>query len=176
MDTIGEIRLFAGTYAPTGWVFCDGQSLEISNYYSLFQLIGTAYGGDAIQYFNVPDLQSRTPIGAGQGTGLPNYSLGETGGTEKNALTTDNLPAHNHTYTGFGIAVSSEDGHKASPAGNYPAVNGSPLYSTVTDSVMAPASHTLTVGNTGAASPMANVQPYLTISYIICCDGIYPST
>jgi len=173
---MGEIRLFAGTYAPIGWVFCDGRALRIAEHDALFQLIGTTYGGNGYEEFKVPDLQSRTPIGAGQGAGLPNYSLGETGGEEKNKLTTDNLPAHNHTYTGFGIAVSSEDGHKPSPAGNFPAVNGSPLYSTITDNLMAPASHTLTVGNTGTALPIANIQPYLTISYIICCDGVYPST
>ncbi|HEX6428459.1 MAG TPA: tail fiber protein [Niastella sp.] len=177
MDTIGEIRMFAGAYAPAGWVFCDGQSLRISEYDAFFQLIGTTYGGNGYDEFKVPDLQSRIPIGTGQGAGLPNYTLGQTGGEEKNTLTADNLPDHTHIYTGIGIAVSSEDGHKTSPANNYPAVNGKQLYSTITDSQMAPINHNLTVGNTGLNSPqpITNIQPYLTISYIICCNGMYPN-
>jgi microcystin-dependent protein len=172
MEFLGEIWLFIGTNAPAGWVFCDGQLLNITQYSALFQLIGTTYGGDGIHYFKVPDLRGRIPIGAGQGSGLPGYLLGETGGTEKNTLLEGNLPAHNHTNPVLGLAVSSEDGHKTSPAGNYPAVNGSPLYSAIADSVMAP-----NVGQTGGSPTVAvnNMQPYQAISYIMCCNGIYPS-
>jgi len=176
MDAIGEIRLWTVSYAPDGWIFCDGRSLNISDYPSLFQLIGTTYGGDGLSTFKVPDLQSRVPIGAGQGLGLPNYTLGQTGGSEQNTLTVSNLPVHNHTYNGFGILVSSEDGHKTTIAGNYPAVNGAYMYSTIADSQMAATSATLTVADAGAATPDAipNMKPYLVISYIICYDGEFP--
>lgn len=177
MDTIGEIRLFAGDYAPDGWVICDGRALNISDYQTMFDLIGTTYGGDGQSYFNVPDLQSRVPIGAGQGAGLPNYNLGETGGTEKNTLTIGNIPAHNHHYQGFGVLVSSEDGHRPAPVGNYPAVNGQNMYSTTADSQMAQDTLTVTIADSGVAAPAAinNLQPYLSINYIICCNGIYPT-
>jgi microcystin-dependent protein len=178
MDTIGEIRLFAGTYTPVGWVFCDGSSLNIDDYTSLFQLIGTTYGGDGNTTFNVPDLQSRAPIGAGQGTGLPNYNLGDAGGTEGNTLTMANVPAHTHVYRGTGILISCEDGYKTTLAGNYMSVSDQNIYSTIADSKMADAfPGTITIGNAGTATPapVANVQPYLTISYIICCDGMYPT-
>lgn len=175
-DIIGEIRLFTGSSAPTGWVFCDGRSLDISQYDNLFQLIGTTYGGDGLNNFKVPDLQSRAPIGAGQGGGLPNYSLGQTGGTEKNTLTVNNLPAHRHTYNGTGILVSSEDGHKTTGAGNYLAVNGEYAFSTVSSDQMAAQPNTLTVSGVGALAPVAfnNIKPYLVISYIICYDGTIP--
>ncbi|MFL5743243.1 MAG: phage tail protein [Niastella sp.] len=174
MDVIGEIRLWTVSYAPDNWIFCDGRSLSISDYPFLFQLIGTTYGGDGFTTFNVPDLQSRVPIGAGQGPGLPNYTLGQTGGKEKNTLIVDNLPTHTHTYNGTGILVSGEDGHKTTIAGNYQAVNGQFMYSDTADSQMAGMLTTLTVSNTGVAAPIPNLMPYLVISYIICYDGEYP--
>jgi microcystin-dependent protein len=177
MDTIGEIRLFAGAYAPAGWVFCDGSSLNISEYDSLFQLIGTAYGGDGFSNFTIPDLQGRAPIGAGQGAGLPNYNLGDTGGAENNTLTNANIPAHTHDYNGTGILISCEDGHKTALPGNYMSVSEQNIYSTIADSKMANAANgTFTVGAVGLVTPVPvpNVQPYLTISYIICCNGIFP--
>jgi microcystin-dependent protein len=177
MDTIGEIRQFAGTYAPDGWVMCDGRALNISEYEPFFQLIGTTYGGDGQTYFKVPDLQGRVPIGAGQGAGLPDYTLGEAGGTETNTLTTGNMPVHSHDYRGIGILISCEDGHETTlNGGNYPAVSSRNIYSTIADGQMAETIEitSLEIGNTGAAIPVPNVQPYLTISYIICCTGIYP--
>ncbi|OQP55903.1 hypothetical protein A4H97_20140 [Niastella yeongjuensis] len=175
-NVIGEIKLFAGNFAPAGWVFCDGRSLNPGDYDNLFQLIGTTYGGDGINDFKVPDLQSRAPIGAGQGVGLPNYNLGETGGTETNTLTVNNLPTHTHTYNGTGLLVSSEDGHKTSIAGNYQAVNGDYIYSTVANTQMAAQPTALTIWGVGTAVPNAitNLKPYLVISYIICFDGIIP--
>jgi microcystin-dependent protein len=180
MPYIGEVRMFAGTFAPVGWVFCNGQSLPISQYVALFNLIGTTYGGDGVNNFNVPDLQSRVPIGTGQQPGFLNYLLGQTGGVESNILTIATMPSHTHTVTGSAsLLTSSEDGHSTSPAATYPAVNGQNLYSTTTDnSVMAAATATLTAGTagTGAPQPVSNIQPYLAITYIICTDGIYPTT
>src|SRR3712207_2167115 len=93
---IGEIRMFAGNFAPVGWLFCDGQQLPISENDALFTLIGTTYGGDGESNFNLPNLQSRIPIHQGQGGGLTNRILGEMGGVEQVTLSTQQMPVHNH--------------------------------------------------------------------------------
>ncbi|MFL5743248.1 MAG: phage tail protein [Niastella sp.] len=177
MPYIGEIRVFAGNFAPAGWVFCNGSTLSIAQYDVLYTLIGTTYGGDGVNTFNVPDLSSRVPIGTGTMPGGPTYVLGQAGGTELNTLTTNNIP-HTHAITGSaGMLTSSEDGHKITTAGNFPAVNGDRIYSTTTDnSVMAPAQLNLTTSAAGTAGalPISNIQPYLAVSYIICTEGIYP--
>ena len=171
--------MFAGNYAPADWVLCDGRSLDIATYDTLFYLIGTTYGGDGVNNFNVPDLRSRVPIHPGTGTGGTIYALGQTGGTETNTLTISTMPVHNHPITGSAsLLVSSEDGHKTTPGGNYPAVNGQNIYSTTTDgSATGLSTVNLTTSSAGQASPqpISNVQPYLTINYIICAFGIYPT-
>jgi len=176
MPYIGEIRVFAGNFAPVGWAFCDGSALSIAQHDVLYTLLGTIYGGDGVNTFNVPDLRSRVPIGTGS-VGGTSYVLGQVGGTEQNTLTVNNIP-HTHAITGSaGILASGEDGHKASPVGNYPAVSGDYIYSTTTDnSVMAPAQLNLTISATGTAGPLpvSNIQPCLAVSYIICTEGIYP--
>jgi microcystin-dependent protein len=174
-DTMGEIRMFAGDYAPVGWLLCNGQLLSIASYPALYNLIGTTYGGNGTTNFAVPDLRSRVPICAGQGTGLPNYALASTGGTETNTLTVNNMPAHTHGVTGTAaIMVSTEDGHSTLPGGNYPAVNGSLAYSSQTDGQMAATADTI-VANAGNSTPLSNVQPYLAVNFIICYSGIYPT-
>lgn len=173
MPYIGEIRVFAGTYAPQGWAFCNGATMSIAQNQVLYTLIGTTYGGDGVQTFKVPDLRSRVPIGVG----FP-YALGQTGGKEVNTLTINNIP-HTHAITGSaGILTSGEDGHKLQAAGNYPAINGGYIYSTTTDNtVMAPAQINLTTGAAGSANlqPLTNIQPCLTANYIICTEGILPT-
>jgi microcystin-dependent protein len=177
MPYIGEIRVFAGNFAPQQWAFCNGATLSIAQYEALFVLIGTTYGGDGVETFNVPDLRSRVPIGAGTFPGGPTYSTGQTGGSEVNTLTINNIP-HTHAITGSaGVLGSGEDGHKLPSVGNYPAVNGDYIYSTTTDNTrMASAQINLTTGLAGSTSlqPITNVQPYLTANYIICIEGIYP--
>ena len=178
MPYIGEIRVFAGSFAPLGWAFCNGATMSISQNDVLFSLIGTTYGGDGVTTFNVPDLRSRVPIGTGTVPGGSTYLLGQIGGTEANTLLPNNIP-HTHAITGSaGILVSGEDGHKLQSVGNYPAVNGDYIYSTTTDnSIMAPAQINLTTGTSGTvgALPINNIQPYLTANYIICTEGIYPT-
>ena len=93
---VGEIRMFGGSFAPAGWAFCNGQPMAISENDTLFTLIGTTYGGDGQETFNMPDLQGRLPVHAGQGSGLQNYQLGEKGGVESVTLTTNQIPNHNH--------------------------------------------------------------------------------
>jgi microcystin-dependent protein len=178
MPYIGEIRIFGGNYAPRGWEFCNGQLLSIAQNSALFSLIDTYYGGDGQTTFALPDLRGRTPVSPGQGPGLPTYVLAQTGGTETNTLTSNNIP-HAHAISGTaGIFVSGEDGLKVSPLNNFPAVNGDNIYSTVANSQMAAAAVNLTIGNAGNETPLPvnNVQPYVAISYIICLEGIYPTT
>ena len=176
---LGEIRMFAGNFAPVSWFFCQGQLLSIANYSALFTLLGTTYGGDGQTTFGLPDLRGRVPIGQGQGPNLPTYIQGQIGGTENNTLTPNTIGMHNHAITGTaGILVSGEDGHQVAPGNHYPAVNGDYIYSTVTDnSTMAPAIVNLTTSNAGtlAPVPVVNMQPFLAINYIICVQGIYPS-
>jgi microcystin-dependent protein len=178
MPDIGEIRMFAGNFAPRGWALCKGQILSISENEALFSILSTIYGGDGVTTFALPNLQSRIPVGSGQGPGLPTYLIGEPGGTETNTLTVNNIP-HSHAITGSAaILVSSEDGHRATPVADNPAVNGDNIYSTTTDnSQMASAVVSLTADNTGsqAALPVENVQPYLAINYIIALEGDYPT-
>lgn len=172
---IGEIRMFAGNYAPAGWALCAGQELPVSNYTTLYSLIGTMYGGDGVNTFAVPNLQSRVPISPGQGPGLPMYVTGEIGGTEINILTPLAIGMHSHAITGSaGIFVSGEDGHQVTPINNYPAANGDNIYATTSNTVMAPANINLTTGLAGSAlpEPITNIQPYLAINYIICLEGI----
>src|SRR3954468_9069383 len=110
---VGEIRMFGGNFAPVGWAFCDGQLLPISENETLFNLIGTTYGGDGQSTFALPNLQSRVPIHQGQGTGLSNRQLSEAGGTEEVTLTVQQIPAHSHALLG-----SSANASDANPAGN----------------------------------------------------------
>src|SRR5512142_1134331 len=105
---VGEIRIFAGNFAPAGWMFCDGQQLAISENETLFQLIGTTYGGDGQSTFNLPDLRCRIPIHQGNG-----YEQAQTGGLEQVTLTVQQLPAHSHQ-----ISVQTGPGNQRSPVGN----------------------------------------------------------
>jgi len=181
MPYIGEVRLFGGNFAPADWILCDGRALDIASYDVLYSLIGTTYGGDGVNYFNVPDLRSRIPIGTGTSSWGTTYNLGQTGGTETNTLNSSSMPTHSHAVTGVTVSpllVSSEDGHKTTPGGNYPAVNGQNIYSTTTDGAKtASASISLTTSSAGVAGPqpISNMQPYLTVNYIICAFGIYPT-
>ena len=160
---IGEIRLFAGNFAPAGWAFCDGRSLPISEYETLFNLIGTTYGGDGQETFALPDMQSRVPIHQGGG-----FTLAETGGSETVTLTTPQLPAHTHAFVAAGV-----QGTDNSPAGRAPAVaQNVRLYTNE------PASDPLdarSINPTGGSQPHENLQPYLTISYIISLFGLFPT-
>ena len=166
---VGEIRMFAGNFAPVGWAFCDGSTLPISQYAVLFQLLGTAYGGDGVTTFNLPDLRSRVPVHMGQGPGLGNYGLGGKGGAESVALGTPNIAAHNHQASG-----SSTPANSINSAGN----------------VWADSSHIeqFSAGNTanstmgaglstdpGGGQPHDNMLPFQAINFIIAFEGIYPS-
>jgi microcystin-dependent protein len=164
---LGEIRMFGGNFAPLGWAFCNGQIMSIADNEALFSLVGTTYGGDGVNTFALPNLQSRIPMHQGQGGGLSPYVMGQIGGTENVTLNAQNLPQHSH-----GTAASSGNGGASSPAGSYWASNAATKqYAPATNTTMAPTAMSLTGGN----QPHQNLMPLLTISFIIALEGIYPS-
>jgi microcystin-dependent protein len=160
---VGEIRMFAGNFAPVGWMFCEGQLLPISENETLFQLIGTSYGGDGESTFALPDLRGRLPIHQGNG-----FILAETGGAEEVTLTVNQIPAHTHpmlAHSGFGNSPNPQDGvlAESSVATMYQA--GAPAVP------MAPGA----ISSTGGSQPHTNLQPYLCVDFIISLFGIFPT-
>jgi microcystin-dependent protein len=160
---VGEIRMFAGNFAPAGWMFCEGQLLPISENETLFQLIGTTYGGDGESTFALPDMRGRLPIHLGNG-----FILAETGGAEEITLTVNQIPAHTHP-----VVVANAIGNQITPAGNVPAhsFNVTPYINDApTTSFNAAA-----ISSTGGSQPHTNFQPYLCVDFIISLFGIFPS-
>jgi len=164
---LGSICMVAFNFAPNGWALCNGQLLPISEYDTLFTLIGTTYGGDGQTTFALPDLRGRVPIHKGQGPGLPSYSLGESGGQESVTLTLNQIPQHNHALT-----VSTNGGSNDNPVGNYMASNSEGIkhYSNTAGSNANGSS----VGNIGGNQPHNNMSPFLCVNFIIALEGLYP--
>ena len=162
---VGEIRMFAGNFAPAGWMFCEGQLLPISENETLFNLIGTTYGGDGQSTFALPDLRGRIPIHFGNG-----FTLAETGGVESVTLTVAQIPAHSHPALG-----SSNFAQDASPPNNVLAAASVANVSAYgSDQPTTPVSPN-SVGSTGGSQPHDNFQPYLCVDFIISLFGIFPS-
>ncbi len=182
---LGEIRIFAGNFAPRSWAFCDGQLLSVDQNQSLFSLLGTTYGGDGRTTFGLPDLRGRAPIHAGQGASLSNYNLGQNGGEETVALTESEIPSHNHdasatVETEVTLPVNDSESESLSPNGNYLAKSRVTAYSDTTNGTYlakteATSTATVTVGSTGGAQQHENRPPYLAVHYIICIQGIFPT-
>ena len=172
---IGEVRIFAGTFAPRGWAFCDGQLLPISTNQALFSLLGTTYGGDGRSSFALPNLNGKAPIGAGQGPRLTPRYLGESGGQDKVLLQQTELPAHSHTATGGTIAIpgSVGTGNSDTPENTYPATS-TKSYIATTSGAMNTVAGTVQLYATGGNQPHNNLQPYLVVRYIIALQGIFP--
>lgn len=167
---IGEIRMFGGNFAPVGWAFCHGQLIPISENDTLFNLIGTTYGGDGQETFALPNLQSRVPIHLGQGPGLSNYIIGEFGGVESVTLTSQQIPVHNHA-----LLASTEIGTDAQPdRGHYAQVSTGTLYNEAFDPLVNMNASMITP--VGGSQPHENLQPYLCINFIISLFGIFPHT
>lgn len=170
---IATVILFAGTFAPRGWAFCQGQLLPISQNTALFSLIGTTYGGDGRSSFGLPDLRGRAPIGVGQGPGLSSYREGQRGGTETTTLNVTQMPTHSHTAS---LPVSSAEGNATTPNGN--ALSAQPdARGTVPAYTNGSTDGSMTVSNGTAGNNQAhdNRPPYLAMHYIIALQGIYPS-
>jgi microcystin-dependent protein len=167
---VGEIRMFAGNFAPRGWSFCDGQLLAVSQNDALFSLLGTIYGGDGRTTFGLPDLRGRIPIHQGQGPGLSPRKLGSKAGSEKETLTTSQMPSHSHTPQGSNNQATSTT------------LSGNVLAKVEADAAMyVPTKATPQnlingiVANTGGSRSHTNLMPTLCIHYIIALVGIYPS-
>ena len=158
---VGEIRMFAGNFAPAGWMFCDGSLLPISENETLFNLIGTTYGGDGQSTFALPDLRGRVPIHVGSG-----HTLGERGGEQAHTLSIAELPTHTHS-----ARASSTNGTTPLPSGNTLAA-GNNMYAAPTNLTSLQAS---TVATVGGSQPHVNMQPFLTLSFCIALQGIFPS-
>lgn len=173
---VGEIRIFAGNFPPRGWAFCDGQILPISQNTALFSLLGTYYGGNGSSTFALPNLNGRTPIGAGQGAGLTDRVLGESGGEDATTLVASELPSHQHAMTTSGsvaMPATNAVGNSDSPAGTHPA-NVANAYSATAGSSMKTTDYAIELSNTGSSNPHNNLQPYLVVRYIIALQGVYP--
>lgn len=164
---VGEIRLFAGNFPPNGWMFCDGQLLPISENETLFQLIGTTYGGDGESTFALPNMQSRVPIHQGTGPDGINYQLAEMAGVESVTLTTQQIPSHTHPLLGSTDPASSR-GVLNQVLGRAPA---DAYTSEFTPDLLSAQS----ISPVGGSQPHENCQPFLCINYIISLFGIFPS-
>jgi microcystin-dependent protein len=160
---IGEIRMFAGNFAPAGWAFCNGAVIPISENEALFNLIGTTYGGDGQTTFALPNLQSRVPVHVG-----PGFALGQSGGAEAVTLTTSQIPAHGHVPQ-----CNSGAGNQQGPGSGVWAVpSASTIYSDVAPSLaMAPAA----IGSAGGSQPHDNMIPFLVVNFILSLFGVFPS-
>lgn len=168
---IGEIKMFAGNFAPQGYAFCDGQLLPISQYSALFSILGTTYGGDGRTTFALPDLRGRIPMHPGQGPGLSLRRLGERSGQESVKLSESDMPAHNHTVYGTQEAADSNSPENALWA----TTEGNPRK--IYDSSPAPnaAMNPRAISSAGGDQAHENRQPYLCVNFIIAIEGLYPS-
>ena len=160
---VGEIRMFAGNFPPAGWLFCEGQLLPISENETLFQLIGTTYGGDGESTFALPDLRGRVPVHQGDG-----IVVGEQGGVETVTLTVQQMPGHSHPFMAAGT-----DGNQVTAAAAVPAnsLNITPYINQPPDTSFNAAA----VSTAGGSQPHENHQPFLCIDFIISLFGIFPS-
>jgi len=167
MPYVGEIRMFGGNFAPAGWMFCDGTQLPISENDVLFTLIGTTYGGDGQETFNLPDLRGRVPLHQGTDPKGNNYTLGQNGGVESVTITTQQLPTHNHAFL-----ASQAIAGQANASGNVTGQSSSiDWYIQDTPSVNMAAN---AVAPQGGSQPHENLQPYLCINFIISLFGVFP--
>jgi microcystin-dependent protein len=175
---IGQVIMFGGNFAPAGWMTCSGQLLPISEYETLFNLIGTTYGGDGQSTFGLPDLQGRVPINQGTGQGLSARVLAQKAGTETVTLTTQQIPGHTHSINAVnananqqapaGNSIFANEVTTATGAGNaFTYFSGTPA----TTSPLLPA----TLNAAGSTQPHENIQPVLAVTYCIALFGIYPS-
>lgn len=164
---IGEIGIFGGNFAPRGWALCEGQLLAISQNQALFSILGTTYGGDGVTTFALPDLRGRVPLQPGTGPGLSTRHLGEKGGSEKVSIGINQLPAHSHN-----LMANNAPGSNNSPAGDVLATGTTRLYSPDAPDV---AMNGAAISSVGGNQPVAVMQPYLGLNYIIALQGTYPS-
>ncbi|QJD95222.1 phage tail protein [Mucilaginibacter robiniae] len=169
---IGEIRMFAGNYAPEGWAFCNGQIMSISSNDILFTLLGTTYGGDGVSTFALPDLQGRVPVHNGTGVGLNPIALGEAGGVTSVSITTANVPPHTHL-----VNAANEAGTTSTPGSNLISNSaGRAVYVQGSSSPDLSAMSSQSVSPAGVTNINESImQPYRAISFIIALTGVFPT-
>ncbi|MDJ0835084.1 MAG: tail fiber protein [Acidobacteriota bacterium] len=170
---VGEVRMFAGNFAPRGWAFCDGQLLAVSQNDALFSLLGTIYGGDGRTTFGLPDLRGRVPIHAGSGPGLSPRRLGAKFGSEKETLTVNQLPSHTHT-----MQASGDQATTPNPQGNVVAESLTERMFTSSNTGFGGTDgtfNTASITSVGGSRSHTNLMPFLCINFIIALFGIYPS-
>lgn len=165
---IGEIKTVAFNYAPIDWATCDGQLMNIAQNDTLFSLIGTTYGGDGTTTFALPDLRGRAPMHQGTGTGLTQRTIGQLFGSETVSIATNQLGGHSH-----GLSCSNQAGTSASPVNAFPA--GSSSFNYIAPSSTPAQLNAQTVSTVGSGQAHNNMMPFLTVNYIICLYGIYPT-
>ncbi len=167
---VAEITIVGFNFAPKGWAFCSGQILPISQNTALFSLLGTTYGGNGTSTFALPDLQGRVPIHFSQGPGLQDYALGQNGGEDNHTIIDAEMPSHDHSFT-TPFPVLSTNGNLKNPSGNIPAS----VQGTNTNIYSAAAANGVNTGMLAmGGNPHNNLQPYLTLNYIIALQGIFP--
>ena len=162
---VGEIRMFAGNFAPAGWAFCQGQLVPIDQNPTLFQLIGTTYGGDGQNNFALPNLQSRVPVHVG-----PGFALGQAGGAETVTLTTSQIPAHSHVP----VCLSTPGAQTGPGGGRWAATSSNTIYNN-TAPAGAETFAATAIGSTGGSAPHDNMIPFLVVNFIISFFGVFPS-
>ena len=180
---LGEIRMFAGNFAPRSWALCQGQLLPISQNQALFSILGTTYGGDGRTTFGLPDMRGRAVVSEGNGPGLTPRHLGAKTGTETNTLNSTQLAQHNHIVVvqnaAASMRVSEATADENSAVGNYlTEINPNPFYASTGGNEAyggASGNFDIELGNTGASTPINNMGPYLVLNYIICLQGVFPS-
>jgi microcystin-dependent protein len=165
---VAEIRIFPFNFAPKGWAWCDGQLLPLSQNTALFSLIGTFYGGDGKSTFALPNLQGRAPMHPGQGPGLSLHDLGEEGGTETVSLLESEIPAHTH-----GLMASVRDGTNQSPVAQLLANGVGGIANFDAPGAVVPLAD-VAIAPAGGDQPHNNMQPYLTLSFNIALQGVFP--
>ncbi len=173
--------MFAGNYAPVDWAYCDGQPLQISQYATVYSIIGGIYGSDGARTFNLPDLKGRTPLGAGTGPGLSTYVIGQSGGAVGVAMMQNNLPAHSHSTTAnnenASVRIPSQDRTSFFAKPNVTRGSSAQLKNmySMPDAARQIAMNNNAIAVTGGGSSHFNRQPCMAVSFIFCMNGIFPT-
>ncbi|WXH29301.1 hypothetical protein WA016_03259 [Myxococcus stipitatus] len=167
---IGEIRIFAGNFAPRGWALCEGQLLPIAQNTALFSILGTTYGGNGQTTFALPDLRGRYPMQSGQGPGLSPRVLGEQAGVETVTLIQTQMPAHNHS-----LNVSALDGDTETPSGTLLAADSSATTTNYRAGPIDATMNAMAIGVSGGTQPHENMCPFLVLNFMIALEGVFPA-
>lgn len=182
-EFVGVVKIFGGNFAPVNWLPCDGRSLPISQYEVLYTLIGTTYGGDGVNNFNLPNLNGAVPVGTGKSATGTTYALGQKGGSDTFVMTTANMPAHAHAMvlnpgSVVGLKANGTTSSTNEPKGNIAGATATASYAAAGVTPMMPLKSSLAMGLTGDPAPAAldNRSPFMAMNYIICTVGIWPSS